>query len=108
MAESGDRLRRLQGGAVGFHCPGCKDFHAIPVTGSTWPGKPWTWNGDTKRPTLTPSILDTHRYGEPVQVRVCHSFVTDGRIQFLGDSTHALANQTVDIPEAEGEWGGEV
>jgi hypothetical protein len=30
---------------------------------------------------------------------VCHSFVTDGRIQFLGDCTHALAGQTVDLPE---------
>jgi hypothetical protein len=30
---------------------------------------------------------------------VCHSFVTDGRIQFLNDCTHPLAGQTVDIPE---------
>jgi len=30
---------------------------------------------------------------------VCHSFVTDGRIQFLTDCTHALAGQTVDIPD---------
>jgi len=31
--------------------------------------------------------------------QVCHSFVTDGRIQFLGDCTHNLAGQTVDLPE---------
>ena len=30
---------------------------------------------------------------------VCHSFVVDGRIQFLGDCTHELACQTVDIPD---------
>jgi len=30
---------------------------------------------------------------------VCHSFVTDGRIQFLGDCTHTLAGQTVDLPD---------
>ena len=29
----------------------------------------------------------------------CHSFVTDGRIQFLSDCTHALAGQTVDLPD---------
>ena len=29
----------------------------------------------------------------------CHTFVTDGRIQFLGDCTHALAGQTVDLPD---------
>ena len=27
------------------------------------------------------------------------AFVTDGRIQYLADSTHALAGQTVDLPE---------
>ena len=31
--------------------------------------------------------------------RVCHTFVTDGRIQFLSDCTHALAGQTVDLPD---------
>ncbi len=29
---------------------------------------------------------------------VCHSFLTDGRIQFLDDCTHAMAGQTVDLP----------
>ncbi len=28
-----------------------------------------------------------------------HSFVVDGHIQFLGDCTHELAGQTVDIPD---------
>jgi hypothetical protein len=32
-------------------------------------------------------------------VPVCHSFVTDGRIQFLTDCTHAFAGRTVDLPE---------
>ena len=29
--------------------------------------------------------------------RVCHSFVTDGNIQFLSDCTHSLAGQTVPL-----------
>lgn len=29
---------------------------------------------------------------------VCHSFVRAGRIEFLGDCTHALAGQTVPLP----------
>lgn len=36
--------------------------------------------------------------GNPIPF-VCHSFVTDGRIQFLSDCTHSLAGQTVDLPE---------
>jgi hypothetical protein len=31
--------------------------------------------------------------------RVCHSFITDGQIQFLGDCTHPMAGQTVPIPK---------
>jgi len=29
--------------------------------------------------------------------RICHSFITDGKIQFLSDCTHHLAGQTVDL-----------
>lgn len=29
---------------------------------------------------------------------VCHSFITDGQIQFLNDCTHPLAGQTVPLP----------
>jgi hypothetical protein len=45
-------------------------------------------------PGGTERVLSDPRFGS-----VCHSFVTDGRIQFLGDCTHALANQTVELPD---------
>jgi hypothetical protein len=32
---------------------------------------------------------------------VCHSFVRDGRIEFLSDSTHHLSGQTVELPEVD-------
>ena len=56
------------------------------------------------RPTLTPSVLaqGVNRDGEPVPYR-CHSYVTDGRIQFLGDCSHALAGQTLDLPPVDFE-----
>lgn len=55
----------------------------------------WTWNGDTEKPTLKPSILTTnHLYR-------CHSFVNDGKAQFLQDCSHDLVNQTVDMLEVE-------
>ena len=69
-----------------------------------------------ERPTFTPSLLvrgtvpltseqiTAYDRGEglPTPVPyVCHSFITDGRIQFLSDCTHALAGQTVDLPEVE-------
>ena len=99
---------------VSFGCPGCGQDHCLPVTG---PGA-WSFNGDIERPTIAPSILsrglkvklgpdgkwngewERGADGKPLP-NVCHSFVTDGRIQFLTDSNHALAGQTVDLPEVE-------
>ena len=78
-----------------FRCPGCEDTHHV---------RGWTWNGSKEAPTFSPSILvyshqamreDNTIYSTPQ----CHSFVTDGRIQFLSDCTHALAGQTVDLPD---------
>lgn len=72
-----------------FTCPGCGDPHVLPVTGA----RKWGFNFSDDSPTFTPSILaKNHRY-------VCHSYVTDGRIQFLGDCTHNLAGKTVDLLE---------
>lgn len=118
MGALSSKLRSAEGGRVIFWCPGCDGAHGINV--GDGPGPRWTWNGDANRPTFQPSILVRYdhwvppadtlemsekiRLGEVVQTQVhdvCHSFVTDGRIQFLGDCTHALAGQTVDIPDWE-------
>jgi Family of unknown function (DUF6527) len=72
-----------------FFCPGCECGHWFKTTGVE---PRWQWNGNFDRPTIKPSI----------RVRgivLCHSYVTDGRIQFLLDSTHKLAGQTVDLEE---------
>lgn len=97
-----------------FRCPGCEDVHGVVI--ETENG--WSWNTDLTSPTFAPSVLvrAVQWGGEPEPAKaatrrarhpnvatggqtVCHSFVTDGRIQFLGDCTHALAGQTVDLPE---------
>lgn len=91
-------LRSIGGGGLSFWCPGCKEAHTI------WHGEGkgprWTWNGNVDKPTFTPSVLVTHPAAPWEQHKVhhiCHTFVTDGRIQFLSDCTHELAGQTVDM-----------
>lgn len=76
----------------------------------------WTFNDNFACPTFTPSVLVTYLHpeghdndnpapvgynGKLVEGR-CHSFVIDGKIQFLLDCTHALAGQIVDLPELPG------
>jgi hypothetical protein len=84
------RAWRDSNGSVLFECPGCECPHAVDSR--------WTFNEDYERPTFSPSYL-ARCPGGPVEV--CHSFVREGRIQFLSDSTHRLAGQTVDLPEVE-------
>jgi hypothetical protein len=92
------RAERWEDGKIAFDCPGCGMQHAVTVErGATGPC--WGWNGSMDLPTFTPSILVRWDFGPERTPKVCHSFVTDGRIQFLGDCTHALAGQTVDLPE---------
>ena len=96
-----------------FWCPGCKTGHQVTVHDDTnSQGPKWYYDGNADAPTFAPSILvrGTQRLteeerrrvmaGETVTPRpfVCHSFVTDGQIQFLGDCTHGLAGQTVPLP----------
>jgi hypothetical protein len=58
----------------------------------------WTWNGDTEKVTLKPSIRS--QGGRDGKV-VTHVWVNDGMVQFLGDCTHELANQTLPLLEVE-------
>lgn len=96
------RARLIGDSQVVFDCPGCGGWHGVYVK----PGESksvWTWNGSLDKPTFSPSIL-IHKQEPAGEYRgqpLCHSFVTDGRIQFLGDCTHALAGKTVDLPEME-------
>ena len=77
-----------------FHCPGCGYGHWFKTTG----GHPrWTWNGDFDKPTVHPSILVNQSTPEAR----CHSFVLDGKIQFLGDCFHKLKGQTVPLPDLD-------
>jgi len=91
-----------------FKCPACNEYHAV--------GPSWMFNGNHDAPTFRPSILVTgpqainndlgewtgeyvrDESGVPKRMK-CHSFITDGRIEFLSDCNHALAGTTVELPE---------
>ena len=88
-----------------FHCPGCGCGHQVHVAPerNDYTGATWGWNGSMERPTFTPSIKVTWAWGENRVPHCCHSFVTDGNIQFLSDCTHKLAGQTVPLPDRDEE-----
>lgn len=83
----------------GFKCPGCNRHHHIPVE-QDGEITPWGFNWDIDNPTFTPSINSYYESGS-VKLKVCHSFVTSGQIQFLSDCYHDLKGQTVTLPEID-------
>jgi hypothetical protein len=84
------------GSSVIWDCPGCKEWHSVPVEGP----QAWGFNGDLLHPTLTPSVLynkDLRNKSRPL----CHIFLRDGVIEFLGDCTHEMAGKKVPLSECE-------
>lgn len=91
MSDEPAILRRTADGRVMYWCPGCKGGHTVTVDRPNDVGSQWTWNGSMDKPTFRPSVLVHERPGG----HRCHSHVVDGHIQFLTDSSHHLAGQTV-------------
>jgi Family of unknown function (DUF6527) len=94
------------GGGHGHWCPGCNSGHEIATEDPLpYNGAKWAFNGDMVKPTFTPSVnMRWGKYADPGHTDerssgVCHYIITDGRIFFCADSTHALAGQTVDLPD---------
>lgn len=106
-------------GVFHYYCPGCKCEHSVFTQNPNSLGAKWSWNGDMEKPTFTPSLLMRWTSGDPPVTsenydqwkanpwpqtdknNVCHVFITNGMIQFLGDCTHELAGQTVELPNIE-------
>ena len=82
---------------IKFYCPACGERHIVSVGPRSFWRERWTWNGDTEKPTIRASVLVTMRM--PDHEKRCHSFVTDGKIEYLGDCTHGLAGKTVELPD---------
>lgn len=101
VLHDGDRYE-----AVIFWCPGCQrldtdgepagGLHMLPVSGDPSKRPTWSFDGNLTAPTLDPSILTRGAWGD--EAFVCHSFLRGGRFEFLGDCTHPLAGQTVELP----------
>ena len=102
-----------------FWCPGCDHSHTISIYSNILGGN-WEFDGNEDSPTITPSVLITsghylssHKPEDDCWCtfhrkypgrcgficRRCHSYITNGQIQFLPDSTHPLTGQTVPLPD---------
>jgi len=116
------KLKDYGEGRYGFKCPGCGHEHVYYVNSEYWTrttGKEgWKWNGSFDTPTFTPSLLnrsgfnadpnwkppsDDPKYRTHPYTSICHLFITEGQIQYCGDSTHELSGKTVNMIDYENE-----
>lgn len=95
------KLKRVGDDGLRYYCQGCNSNHMVKV--GQGPGPRWGWNGSFDAPTFTPSVLVTYEGADAgkdgAPPAVCHTFITDGMVRFLGDCTHAFAGQTVALPD---------
>lgn len=99
-SESGDVIEVLNneggdGTAVLYLCPGCGSHHLLILEGSPRvmntaadTGARWTWNGDKKKPSLTPSVrvsypMVTTRKHQPKTT--CHHWIKNGVAEMCED-----------------------
>lgn len=85
---------------VALNLPGPTGVLVLPVIlrGSRDETGCWSWNGNTDIPTIRPSVKTTNRSW------TCHSWIGDGLIQFLDDSTHEFKGQTIDLLDVPDDW----
>ncbi len=76
----------IRGNTYLFYCPGCGKLHCVDNT--------WDFNGNVNYPTLNPSVL----YLEHPR---CHSFITNGVIEYMTDCDHWLSGRKAMLPEID-------
>ncbi len=82
-----------------FYCPACREHHIVSVGPKAYWKQQWEFNGDFNKPTINPSILVTRNM--PDGEHRCHSFIRDGKMQYLNDCTHEMKGQTVELPDID-------
>ncbi len=105
MSQINSLLRRVQGGLAHW-CPGCEEMHILHDS--------WKFDGNLESPTFTPSFK--HEGIQRVFVEgkwngewkrdangntipyICHYILTDGILNFCGDSTHSLKGKPIPLP----------
>ncbi len=79
-------------------------MHVIHVGSPNDCGAQWTFDGNVDTPTFSPSVNIRCEWSKledeaGLKDEACHYFLKAGQLQFLPDSTHELAGQTVPLPD---------
>lgn len=112
MGRLSNKLRNALDGNGGrmlfWYCYGCDEAHAVtldyPMSGPNT--GPWRWDGNVEAPTFAPSVNVRPAGRDPQRPQDrgrCHQVITSGMVSFCADTQHALAGQTIPMPDLP-EW----
>jgi hypothetical protein len=95
MAKT-EAIQNASGELGGYlvYCKACKTHHLFD--------KRWTFNGDFEKPTFSPSMLSYGNKDRGGSLPRCHSFVRNGKIEYLNDCEHEYKGQTLELEDIEG------
>lgn len=96
------KFQETQPGSMFWFCPGCDTLHPIYVNTPDRKGPKWDWNGSLENPTFSPSFLTQWNQGD--EKFVCHTFIREGKVEYLSDCTHELKGTTINLPDIPEEW----
>lgn len=85
------RVRAAEGERYLIRCPACRSLHVLDSR--------WKFNGNFEGPTFQPSLRVQTKDQDGTLIEHCHSYITDGNIEYLPDSLHELRGQTVPLPD---------
>lgn len=81
-------------------CPGCQSMHKFYVDKPTSKGARWSYNGNPEKPSFHPSMhISVFNEEDNKHTTLCHYFLKNGVINFLGDSTNHKLRDFVPLPE---------
>ena len=99
MGQISQFLRNGDGG-ISHWCPGCLEMHFINTEKPNILGARWEWDGNIVRPTFSPSICMKRLAPKPKlpPITVCHYWLKNGILEFLGDCQHILRAHKLSLP----------
>jgi hypothetical protein len=70
----------------------------VQISGTRGGTMSWSWNGDTEKPTLRPGVLTAgHGHRSSDNNWRCHTWIKDGKAEFLGDFSREYVGHTLDL-----------
>lgn len=90
------KLVKIDDDCMAWFCPGCDMLHPVYLARdpSDKNQSIWRFDGNLECPTFTPSVVT-----KLSDVKKCHVFVIQGKIQYLDDCWHHLRSTTIDLPD---------